>query len=199
MKAHYVLGLAISVVLLLSISTIADADERRASSEFDDEVCGLIVKVKPGVKITVSNAPGYRGTTNVPELDRLIAKWGVTSVRKLILTGQGCESHPFARYYVLERRDGYDYAEMREECEQLPSIEEADFDFKVSLYGTPNDPLFPYQFNLYNTGQLHPAIVRIEGDNNDTLAWVSGLAGADINAYDAISNPPDDSRTVVVA
>ncbi len=199
MKAQYVLGLAISVVLLLSISTIADADGRRASSEFDEEVCGLIVKVKPGVKIAVSNAPGYRGTTNVPELDRLIAKWGVTGVRKLILTGQGCESHPFARYYVLERRDGYDYAEMRKEYEQLPSIEEADFDFKVSLYGTPDDPLFPYQFNLYNTGQLHPAIVRIEGDNNDTLAWVSGLAGADINAYDAISNPPDDSRTVVVA
>ncbi|UCG61681.1 MAG: S8 family serine peptidase [Candidatus Zixiibacteriota bacterium] len=199
MKAHYALRLAVLIVLVLSASTIAYGDGRSASSQFDEDVCGLIVKVKSGVKISVSDEPGFRNITNVPELDRLNAKWGVTGVRKLILTGQGCESHPFERYYVLERIGGYDYAGMREEYEQLPSIEEAHFNFKVSLCGAPNDPLFPYQYNLYNTGQLHPAIVTIEGDNNDTLAWVSGLAGADINAYEAISNPPDDSRTAVVA
>ncbi|MBD3218369.1 MAG: S8 family serine peptidase [candidate division Zixibacteria bacterium] len=86
-----------------------------------------------------------------------------------------------------------------EEYQNLVEVEYAHPDYKMELYDAPNDPLYILQWPLRNVGQRYPHILRRDGPYNDSLIVVSGTSGADIEAHSVLSNPPDNTSTVVIA
>ncbi|MFC1476270.1 hypothetical protein ACFLQW_04645, partial [Candidatus Zixiibacteriota bacterium] len=76
-------------------------------------------------------------------------------------------------------------------------MEYVEYDWLMQLFDTPNDPLFNWQWGLENTGQTFPMVERYEGCENDTLVWVSGTAGVDVD-YSAIYNHPGPQVPVIV-
>ena len=71
--------------------------------------------------------------------------------------------------------------------------------YPVVMDGFPTDPYFPVQWHLVNIGQECPAVMRVEGEENDTLGLVAGTPGADIALSDYYASPPDELHRVVVA
>jgi len=174
-------------------------DGRQDAADTKGEYRGLIIKFEPKARIDAKENAGGFVSTGLPEVDRLNARWGVTRVDRIVRAGQLNPGHPFAQYYVIEAAGSADYEEMKSEYAQLGSVEMVELDYVFEYTEAPNDPLFQYQVNLYNTGQLHPIVVKVDGDYNDYVDWVSGTAGADINAYGVLSSPPDNTSTAIVA
>jgi len=86
-----------------------------------------------------------------------------------------------------------------QELLRLDFIEYAEIDRLAEFYDIPDDPLFPVQWNLNNTGQEHYYVIRHLGPYNDTLSMTSGTPGADIEAGNVLGNPPDILKVPVAA
>ncbi len=68
-------------------------------------------------------------------------------------------------------------------------VEYAELNYTFSIYTEPNDPLYPLQWALNNTGQMYPA----SGGYNDP----PGTADADVDAPEAWQIEAGDSNVVV--
>jgi subtilisin family serine protease len=76
--------------------------------------------------------------------------------------------------------DGVGEGAIAETLRQNPGVEAVSLNYIRRLFAEPNDPLFPRQWGLYNTGQ--------------TALYSSGTPGADINAiqaWDIVTGSPD--------
>ncbi len=159
----------------------------------------VIVKLKPDVTLSA----GYRAgqvVTGRPAWDRLHRAYRVTGQTRLLDKGHTATlCGPLGRLYVIRIGDGADAEAAARDYGALPEVEYAHPDCYVDLYDAPDDPLYPHQWYLHNTGQVYYHVERIDGDNNDTLALVSGTADADIDAGEVYDSPPDATHTVVVA
>ncbi|MEW5796842.1 MAG: S8 family serine peptidase [Candidatus Zixiibacteriota bacterium] len=79
------------------------------------------------------------------------------------------------------------------------NVEYVEPEYRLEFFDFPADPLFDYQWYLNNTGQYYWAVQRIDGDFNDTLALIRGIAGNDLGLDDYYQSPPPVATRVVVA
>jgi subtilisin family serine protease len=162
---------------------------------------GFIVKVRSSAKLQVSKSGAGSITTGLPGLDKLNNKYGLTSARPLI---KGKSSHMiaasgFENILIFSSGESINWESLSAEYAALPDVEYAEPDYLAEFYDTPNDSLYIYQWNLYNTGQAHYHVRGIDGARNDLQIMVNGVAGADIAAETVFQNPPDKTAAVVVA
>jgi subtilisin family serine protease len=159
---------------------------------------GLIVKFTDDISFKKESHGRTAVTTGLAVVDRLNDKYAVRDSRPFVhMTNRTERDHPFRNVVVLTVPDGTDLAAMRDEYAALPNVAYAEIDRPYELFTA--DSLYGQQWHLHNTGQAHYSVVRYEGDNNDSLVTDSGTPGADIQADSALSTPPSNSDTVVVA
>ncbi len=159
----------------------------------------IIVKLKPDVTLSTIERGG-RIVTGRPAWDRLHQQYQVTRQARLLDKGRAATlSGPLGRLHILQIDDGADPEAAARDYAALPEVEYAHPDYPVELYDAPDDPLYPHQWALNNTGQGYYHVDRLEGNNNDTLAVVYGTPDADIDAAEVFESPPDATRSVVVA
>ncbi len=148
----------------------------------------LIVKLLPEVdkKVILGKVQG-RVTTGLAGLDSLNLKFEVKKQEKLFkeFKETALKLNKFSSVYILEVVEGTDLAKMKQEYENRPEVEYAELDHKLELFDAPNDPLFPQQWYLNNTGQGYLGVNRIPGDYNDTQVIKYGTVDADIDALEA--------------
>ena len=139
-------------------------------------------------------------TTGVTDIDALNRTYRVANLAPFLrsrLAGQS--STGFENIFILNVGNETDLAQMQIDYERLPGVEYAEPEYRVELYESPNDSLYPRQWNLTNTGQEHYHVLRNDGSNNDQLILTRGILDADIDADEVFQNPPDNTSTVVVA
>jgi len=146
----------------------------------------LIVKVKnPSHKLIAGPAPLGPG-----DLSALTRQFGAPEIEQLAPAGPAlgtglraaaAASHPAANVFVFKFPEDVNTDSIRVELESQPWVEYVEYDRLMHLFNTPNDSLFAWQWGHENTGQTIPIVVRIDGPDNDTIAWVNGTPGADIN------------------
>jgi subtilisin family serine protease len=159
---------------------------RPAKPEFS--TTRLIVKIKPEVdrKITLGEVRGII-TTGLAQFDSLNFRFKVKKQEKLFkeFKETALKLDKFSSVYVLEVPAGTNLDQMKAEYASRPEVEYAEIDYKLELFSPPNDPLFPQQWSLNNTGQGYLGINRIPGDYNDTQVIKYGTYDADIDALEA--------------
>jgi subtilisin family serine protease len=160
--------------------------EKLAQPEFSPT--RLIVKLKPEVdkKIILDQIQGTI-TTGFAQLDSLNLKFKVNRQERLFkeFKETALKLDNFSSVYILEVPKGTDLEKMKEKYESRSEVEYAELDYKLELFEAPNDPLFPHQWYLNNTGQGYLGINRIPGDYNDTQVIKYGTVDADIDALEA--------------
>jgi hypothetical protein len=148
----------------------------------------LIVKLKPEMdkKVNLGKVEG-KITTGLAQLDSLNLKFKVKKQEKLFkeFNQTALKLDKLSSVYVLEVPAGTDLDQMKVEYESRPEVEYVEIDYKLELFAPPNDPLFPYQWSLNNTGQGYLGINRIPGDYNDMQVIKYGTVDADIDALEA--------------
>jgi hypothetical protein len=160
----------------------------------------LIVKFKPEAERKV-NLEVVQGNikTGLFQLDQLNLKFSVLRQQKLFkdFRKTALKTDRFASVYILEVPEGVDLRRMREEYESLAEVEYAELDFRLDLFEEPNDPLFPHQWYLNNTGQGYLGINRIPGNYNDTQIIKYGTEDADIDALEAFERGDETTIPLV--
>ena len=134
------------------------------------------------------------------QINQLNSIHGVKSFHKVSKIADKMKAdHPLNRLYVVQLEDGADLEQVSKDYENLEIVKYAFPNRPVISYTTPADSLYGDQWALHNTGQSLPYIDRIDGYNNDTLGYMSGVSDADIDANEVFSDPPANLYPVVVA
>jgi hypothetical protein len=101
---------------------------------------------------------------------------------------------PFKSTYVLVFAD----STARKTAEALlasdPNVEHVERDYRYELF---YDPLFEDQWALSNHGQPYYGVIRVAGENNDTLTRKVGTSGADIKWVEAKTASTGRHRVLV--
>ena len=167
---------------------------RQAEPEFSPT--RLIVKLKAEVdkKVTLGKVQG-KVITGLAQLDSLNLKFKVEKQEKLFkeFKETALKLDKFSSVYILEVQKGTSLQQMKKEYERKPEVEYAELDYRFELFGEPDDPLFPHQWYLNNTGQGYLGVNRVPGDSNDTQVIKYGTEDADIDALEAFER--DDETT----
>jgi hypothetical protein len=160
----------------------------------------LIVKLKPEAdkKVTLGKVEG-EVTTGLAQLDDLHRRFKVKKQERLFreFTETALKLDKFSSVYVLEVPKGTDLQSMKREYESRPEVEYAELDYKLELLEEPDDPLFPHQWYLNNTGQGYLGINRIPGNYNDTQVIKYGTEDADIDALEAFERNDETTMPLV--
>lgn len=160
--------------------------EKLAQPEFSPT--RLIVKLKPEVdkKVILGELQGII-ITGLAQLDSLNFKFKVNKQEKLFkeFKETALKLDEFSSVYILEVPKGTDLEKMKKEYEKRSEVEYAELDYKLELFEAPDDPLFPHQWYLNNTGQGYLGVNRIPGDYNDTQVIKYGTVDADIDVLEA--------------
>ncbi len=98
------------------------------------------------------------------------------------------------KYYVVTFTDSVTLKQAMTSLSQDDDIESVEPDFLMELF---YDPLFDRQWGMANSGQEYYGIIRRSGLENDTLALLTGLPGADIGWDEAQGAAVDHSRVIV--
>jgi hypothetical protein len=148
----------------------------------------LIVKLKPEVdkRVRLTVVRGI-AITGLAPLDSLNLKFRVTQQERLFkeFNETVLKSAKLSGVHILKVTEGIDLKRMQQEYERRPEVEYAELDYKVSLFDQPDDPLFPHQWYLNNTGQGYLGVNRVPGNGNDTQVIKYGTEDADIDALEA--------------
>ncbi|MHC4641510.1 MAG: S8 family serine peptidase [Planctomycetota bacterium] len=110
-------------------------------------------------------------------------------LRRLKRVPQGAKVPDLDRIYLLDFEPGQSLARIVQEYRLCPDIEYAELNYIVSINLTPNDPLYPLQWSLNNTGQMYP-----ESGNYNTPP---GIPDCDIDAPEAWDIYTGSSETIV--
>ncbi|MDD3732802.1 MAG: S8 family serine peptidase, partial [candidate division Zixibacteria bacterium] len=151
----------------------------------------LIVKLKTGIAPVISIDKKGAVSTGITSLDALNTKNEISGLKYLFPSDRF--SHlpgNLKNILILEFSGGENINSLAEEYNGLEEVAYAHPDWQAELYDTPDDPLYIYQWALNNTGQSY--YVR-----SDSITH--GLPDADIDAQEVFVNPPDNTRTVIVA
>ncbi len=131
---------------------------------------------------------------NLPKKNKkLLNKWERHLVKRLKRAPKGVEVPDLGRIYIIELEPGQTIPQVVSEYNKDKDVEYAEPDYVFSICATnPNDPCYPVQWPLNNTGQGHPYISM-------GLGWTfrSGTAGSDINAPEAWDIQTGSSDIVV--
>ncbi len=156
----------------------------------------LIIKVRPDVNMKLKYEDG-KLSTSVASIDALHEEYQVRSQRPLLKKGANrVAANPLKDIYILHVDEDTDLEAMKTAYAALFAVEYAIPDYSVQLHDLPDDPLFPHQYALSNTGQGHYQIARNGGHH---LITYFGTPDADIDADEVFLSPPDNTSTVVVA
>ncbi len=139
----------------------------------------FIVQFNPQVAEQIRDAIYSNQTqTNIPQIDALNNKYGVKKIDRVFkfIESQSAnlekaEEFGLTRTYVLEIPDGANIEEIIKEYSSLDMVVYAEPNFLAKADLVPNDPFYPQQWGLNNTGQADPF-----GGGGPV-----GVAGADIN------------------
>ena len=160
----------------------------------------LIVKMSPEAdkKIFLGEVKGII-TTGLSELDSLNLKFRVQKQEKLFkeFRETALKLDQFSGVYIVEVPEETDLEQMKAEYESLPDVEYAELDYRLQLFEEPNDPLFPHQWHLNNTGQGYLGVYRLDGYHNDTLGIKYGTVDADIDALEAFDRAQETTLPLV--
>ncbi|HWO57975.1 MAG TPA: S8 family serine peptidase [bacterium] len=107
------------------------------------------------------------------------AALGVTQVRPLYPT-TSASAHPGPRTFVVAIPPGMTAAQLQARYAALDWVEYVEPDWQFELHAVPNDPLWPRQWDLENTGQPYYSVRGVAGDSNDVRIERTGYPGADI-------------------
>lgn len=161
---------------------------------------GLIIRFNDRALLSRVTPRKSGGDVGVAELDALSRKYRVfrfEPLKDLIPSRQARALTDGT--FILKLPPDIDIEEAVREYSRLPFVLFAEPDYPATLFAAPNDSLYPQQWGHNNTGQLHYHVLRRDGNYNDTLIMVSGVAGADVKAEAVYQNLPDNTTTVVVA
>jgi len=189
-----------TVLLLMFAPNIYGLYNGPDSDPFPAEPTGLIVKFQPVSDLAVrQNANGVL-TTGLTAVDRLNRDFRVSEVARLaprsITTSP---KNPLHNVYILSVPPGTNLSNLAAEYAAIPEVLYAEPDYEVELHSVPTDSLYPFQWHLANTGQLHHHVKRLSGYYNDTLIMVAGLPDSDIDYDEVAAAPPDNTETAIVA
>ncbi|MGE5340293.1 MAG: S8 family peptidase [Candidatus Omnitrophota bacterium] len=98
--------------------------------------------------------------------------------------------HPYTGFYILETSPDSDIEALCSQLRHESFIVSASPDYYAELCVTPNDPYYPYQYALHNTGQVF-----------DLQTGISGKSGCDIHApegWDWTTGAIDHPVTIAV-
>ncbi|MHC4620610.1 MAG: S8 family peptidase, partial [Planctomycetota bacterium] len=112
-------------------------------------------------------------------------------LRRLRRAPKGARVPDLAGIYkiTLALEPGQTLEQAIEEYRGLPDVEYAEFNYVISICTMPNDPCFPVQWPLHNTGQMYPESGKFDPP--------PGKPGVDIDAPQAWDIITGSSRTIV--
>lgn len=160
----------------IGMNQVSDQVSEKAAYVADE----FIVKFHPSVaqKVLLAMDEG-RTTTNVPTIDAMNAKYGVLKIERVFkfldspkANLQLAEEIGITRTYLLSVPEGTKIEEAVAAYESLAEVEYAEPNFIDHVDFVPDDPTYPSQWGLNNTGQAIPV------GGGGTV----GTVGADINA-----------------
>jgi len=197
-----VISLSLVVVFILTASAahgLLHQNTGLSNPGADDYSPSLIIKfsnINPG-KIGSTAKLAEENLKSIGKLNQTYAVRDITSFKVSI--GRSEVSSQFGNIYILKTTPGVDLSEMVDEYSRLPNVEYVEPDYMAELHFIPSDKYYTQQWNLNNTGQVHYAILRRDGNANDKLILTYGLFDADIDVAEVYYNPPDITNTAVVA
>jgi len=200
MKQRLMILAACMLLLILSVESFGYWQEGTDPPSRDQVPSRLIVKFHDDVDVNISSGKAGTVTTSLSELNSINEKYGVTKQLRIApLQIVESRQHPLHNTYVISFDAKADIFEANEEYSRLESVKYAEPDYPLTLYSTPGDSLYTHQWGLNNTGQDFYFVDRISGSGNDTLGLMHGISDADMDFQEVFDNPPDDTKTVVVA
>jgi hypothetical protein len=194
--------LALMVFLFLAVTPTIHAlwDQNNEAIQLSEKATTLIVKFKSGVRLNRQLDKSGIVQTNIPQLNTLNQKYGVTEQQKALPeTAIRTDDNPLKNVYLLYPANNTNIESMAHEMTALDIVEYAQPNYPLELFDIPNDTFFTNQWALNNTGQPYYYVYRREGEYNDTLIDTTGTPDADIDALETMENPPDHTNTVIVA
>jgi subtilisin family serine protease len=195
--------MALTVLFILTYSPIANSfwDPQRQQEEPQAiKPSTLVVKYKPDIQLHSGYDKDGVVLTNKSELNAINKKYSVKKQERVLhgITAYS-DDNPLKDVFLLYPEDKEDIAIMAHEFAGLDCVEYAHPNYPLQLYAAPDDSLFGHQWAIHNTGQGYYHVLRREDDYNDTLVITFGTPDADIDAFETMENPPDNTQTVVIA
>ncbi|MCK4655477.1 MAG: hypothetical protein KAT85_00545, partial [candidate division Zixibacteria bacterium] len=193
MKAFKIGTIAVcATLLLLAELSFALYDECNSDISANLEVTRLIVKLKSDLSPKLTGTSGGIVRIGIKEFDGLNLRYAVKEQTRMFARRPASESDTrLKNIFVLSVGDGSNILQMKRDYESLESVIYAEPDYRVELYDTPDDPLYPHQWALNNTGQGYYHVHRLPGCGNDEQVLEYGTPDADIDADEVFQNPPD--------
>jgi subtilisin family serine protease len=200
MKSIKHLGTWYFLFIVLIVSYSSPFAYLRSTAGIQTFPTRIIVKLKAELKPAVFRTGAKAVAIGVPSFDAINIRYKVAKQEPLYPV-ETQPNHPaqLKNILVVEVPAGADINQMISEYRNLKEVVYAEADYPMELYLAPNDPLYSNQWALNNTGQGYYAVLRREGGHNDSLIIAYGTDDADIDAQEVLDNPPDRTKTAVVA
>jgi len=199
-QKSYVLALMVFFFLATTPAIHALWDSNEGNEIFSDEPTTIIVKFKSDIQLNRQVDKQGIIINDIPLLDAINRRYAVKQQQKALPESMArFENNPLKNVYLLYPDNNTQLETMADELENLDFVEYAHPNYPLELYDAPDDSLFVHQWALNNIGQSYYHVLRLEGNYNDTLIYMSGTTDADIDALETMENPPDNTNTVVVA
>lgn len=137
----------------------------------------------------------YRDVPKAASLNKLAGVAGATAITPLVSQAPRVSARsPFRSVYVLTFADSTKRLAAEIALAHDPTVEYAERDYESALF---YDPLFDNQWALSNHGQPYYGVIRVLGDNNDTLTHKIGTSGADIKWLEAMAANTDHHQVIM--
>jgi subtilisin family serine protease len=163
----------------------------------------IIVKVKSDslVFLGPNNSP-FPATANAGLRDKFLSRaagLGVTQARPLSSgrTAGASWIHPGVATFAVGVPTGQSADDLSAVFSRQPWVEYAEVDGLLELHDAPDDPLWPRQWDLENTGQPYWSVRGFAGEENDSLIERTGSVGADIRFLSAYESSDPTAEVLV--
>ncbi len=209
MKLLKVLVVLVTVGCICVPSAFAFYNDNDVVRKSDQAPVSIIVKVKSEVPISFSLDKSGVRKSGLKSLDAVSSKYSIEHQDFLFSRSQRTKlSSAFQNVIIIKPTDDSNIEALIEEYRSCQEVEYVEPDYQMELYErilpppavlNPNDPLYPYQWGMNNTGQSYYEVNRIPGANNDELVFNSGQADADIDAQEVLEEQPDNTTPTILA
>jgi subtilisin family serine protease len=165
----------------------------------------ILIKFKGTVDIKGTNQMG------ITSIDNLNKKHGVLSVEKIFKGKQKLPAGKFVRsdkkeievpdltkWYKIKLPKSKDLISIINEYSKNPNVEYVGPNMKATLFSSPNDPLFQYQWDLNNSGQGYFSVIK-NASGNRVQVTKYGTPDADIDLPEALNLLTGSEQETIVA
>lgn len=200
MKRLIIIIIAGALIVFYPIMLSAYLHDDAVSTKSEIHSNRIIIKLRVDPTSDGKIPNGNAAAQAVESVERFSKSLGIAKMDPLFSEHSlSHENNILSNIYIIQCPQGIEPQEGANQYADLPEVEYAQPDYCLELYERPNDPMYMIQWPLINLGQSYPFILRREGPNNDSLIMVRGIADADIDADEVLSNPPENTSAVVVA